>query len=79
MSVPTVLTSLFLIKWVGYGENANSWEPAKNLSESALEEARRRLLFPTDGGGSDKEEEDDGSGSSSNEPANNDPGGVEVE
>jgi len=33
----------FLIKWTGYGDELNSWEPERNVSKVSVEEFRNRL------------------------------------
>jgi hypothetical protein len=38
--------NLFLVKWKGFPESANTWEPFSNLNELAKQEARKYLPMP---------------------------------
>jgi hypothetical protein len=46
VSGPRIVDGMYLIKWTGYPDSANTWELRRNLPESVFEDETGPLSFP---------------------------------
>jgi hypothetical protein len=43
---PRILDGKFLIKWAGYPESQNTWEPLCNLPDEVFSESAQSMSYP---------------------------------